>query len=84
MLGLSKSYSPELLERACTRANAVGAVPSYTACKNSILSIKTADAGKRSRKAHGLDQPEVPIDRAKSAGLTRGVDAYRRGGDGRC
>jgi transposase len=84
MLGLSKSYSPELLERACTRANAVGAVPSYTACKNSILSIKTADAGKRSGKARGLDQPEVPVDRAKSAGLTRGADAYRRGGDGRC
>lgn len=83
ILGLSKSYSPELLERACARSNALGAVPSYTALKNAILAIRAADAEAR---ASGRP-PEAdggPVDRAKSAGRLRGDDAYRRGGDRGC
>ena len=78
MLGLSKSYSPELLERACARSNALGAVPSYTALKNAMLAIRAADAEAR---ASGRP-PEAgggPVDRAKSAGRLRGADAYRGG-----
>lgn len=44
ILGLSKAYSPELLERACEQANATGALPSYTGVKNRILSIRASDA----------------------------------------
>lgn len=84
ILGLSKLYSPELLERACARSNALGAVPSYTALKNAILAIRAADAGTR---ASGRP-PEVSgdglVDRARSAGRLRGADAYRRGGDAAC
>ena len=83
ILGLSKSYSPELLERACARSNALGAVPSYTALKNAILAIRAADAEAR---ASGRP-PEAdggPVDRAKSAGRLRGADADRRGGDRGC
>lgn len=82
ILGLSKSYSPQLLERACARPNALGAVPSYTALKNAILAIKAADADARSS-----GRPPAPagdcalVDRAKSAGRLRGADAYKRGGE---
>jgi hypothetical protein len=87
ILGLSKSYSPELLERACAQANAAGALPSYTGVKNRILSIRASDAEARSlgsaaRAGTGTDG--ALVDRAKSAGRTRGADAYRRGGERRC
>ncbi len=82
ILGLSKTYSPELLERACSRANAIGALPSYTALKNAILAMRAADAEAR---ASGKAAPQAPsgglVDRAKSAGRLRGADAYRRGGE---
>lgn len=84
ILGLSKAYSPELLERACAMINAASAVPSYTACKNSILSIKAADAKRRSDVPAQTPRPERLVDRAGSAGRTRGAEAYRRGGDDRC
>lgn len=54
-----------------SKAHALGAVPSYTSLKNTILAVRAA-AG------DGL------VDRAKSAGRLRGADAYRRGGDGAC
>ena len=82
ILGLSKSYSPQLLERACARANALGAVPSYTALKNAILAIRAADADARaSGCAAGPDGAGELVDRAKSAGRLRGADAYKRGGE---
>jgi transposase len=84
VLGLSKSYSPELLERACAMSNAASAVPSYTACKNSILSLEAADAKGRSESHAAAGAPAGLVDRAKSAGRTRGADAYKRGGDARC
>ncbi len=87
ILGLSKAYSPELLERACAQANAAGALPSYTGIKNRILSIRAADAEARALGAAanaGADAGGALVDRAKSAGRTRGADAYRRGGGDAC
>ena len=85
ILGLSKAYSPDLLERACARCNELGTVPSYTALKNSILAIRAADARGRTDGAPAApaDGGDV-VDRAKGAGRTNGADAYRRGGDGPC
>lgn len=86
ILGLSKSYSPELLERACARSNELGTMPSYTGLKNSILAIRAADAEARSKGHAPLSAkgPGEPVDRAKSAGRTNGADAYRRGGGRAC
>ena len=85
ILGLSKSYSPQLLERACAKSNALGAVPSYTALKNAILAIRAADADERaSGRTPGASDGGGLVDRAKSAGRLRGADAYRRGGGARC
>lgn len=82
ILGLSKTYTPGLLERACSKMNAVGALPSYTGLKNAILAMKAADAESR---AKGKLAPGAPsggiVDRAKSAGRLRGADAYKRGGE---
>ena len=82
ILGLSKTYAPELLERACAKMNAASALPSYTGLKNAILAIKSADAEARAKglpvEAAGADGL---IDRAKSAGRLRGADAYKRGGE---
>lgn len=88
VLGLSKAYAPDLLERACAEIVAVdAAVPSYTAVKNRILAIRAADAKAR---AEGRP-PTVPredeelIDRAKNAGRVSGAAAWKRkGGDGGC
>ena len=85
MLGLSKSCSPQLLERACAKSNALGAVPSYTAPKNAVLAIRAADADERaSGRTPGASDGGGLVDRAKSAGRLRGADAYRRGGGARC
>lgn len=85
ILGLSKTYAPALLERACAQANAAGATPSYTGLKNAILAMKAADAAARAR---GVPAPSADagrlVDRAKSAGRLRGADAYRRGGERGC
>ncbi len=82
ILGLSKAYTPELLERACAKMNATGALPSYTGLKNAILAMRAADAEAR---ANGKPVPGAPsgelVDRAKSAGRLRGADAYKRGGE---
>ena len=83
ILGLSKTYSPALLERACERANSLGALVSYTSLKNSILAMKAADAERKCRgRAPGGGSDEL-VDRAKSAGRLRGAEAYRRGGEDR-
>lgn len=76
ILGFPKAYSPGLLERACARSNALGAVPSYTALKNAILAIRAS--GRPPGADGGL------VGRAKSAGRPRGSDAYRRGGAREC
>ncbi len=74
--GLAKRYSPQLLESACARTNAAGAVPSYTACKNAILAEKAA-AG---RPVPAPAARGGLVDNAKSAGRLRRADAYRRDG----
>lgn len=80
ILGLSKTYSPVLLERACAKVNATSACPSYTSLKNAILAIRATDA-KACAQGFGTDsqhQPKEVIDRAQSAGRLRGADAYKR------
>lgn len=87
ILGLSKSYSPALLEAACAQVNACGALPSYTGCRNRILSMRAAAASDRASCASDVAAPgggDQPVDRAKNAGRTRGADAYRRGGGDAC
>ena len=82
ILGLSKTYTPALLERACAKMNASSALPSYTGLKNAILAMKAADAEARANgKAAQHATPEGLVDRAKSAGRLRGADAYKRGGE---
>lgn len=85
ILGLSKSYSPQLLERACARSNALAAVPSHTALKNAVIAIRVTDA--EVRIVDGLPARDADgglVDRAKSAGRPRGADAYRRRGVASC
>ena len=85
ILGLSKTYTPALLERACAKMNAASALPSYTGLKNAILAMRAADAEARAngKAVPGTGSPEL-MDRAKSAGRLRGADAYRRDGGRRC
>ena len=83
ILGLSKTYTPALLERACAKMNAASALPSYTGLKNAILAIRAADAMARA-DGRGAGTPGGSgdvVDRAKSAGRLRGADAYKRGGE---
>ena len=82
ILGLSKTYAPALLERACAKLNAASALPSYTGLKNSILAIKSSDAEARAkgRPVEAVGSADL-VDRAKSAGRLRGADAYKRGGE---
>lgn len=87
VLGLSKAYAPDLLERACASIVAVKcAVPSYTAVKNKILAIKTADAKLNGNgiEASSSDGDWNVTDRAKSAGRVQGADAWKREGGKRC
>lgn len=85
VLGLSKSYGPELLEKACAQINAIDVLPSYTGLKDRILAIRAAEAKARSQSQPPLPAlDEAPVDRAKSAGRTRGASAYRRGGADAC
>nr|WP_172137046.1 hypothetical protein [Adlercreutzia sp. ZJ473] len=82
ILGLSKTYAPELLERACAKANAASALPSYTSLKNAILAMRAADAQARANnRPLAQTAPGDLVDRAKSAGRLRGAEAYRRGGE---
>lgn len=87
ILGLSKSYTPALLERACSQLNAFSATPSYTALKHIIQSIKADEDSKKGvdgamKMARSNDA--VLVDRADGAGRTRGADAYRREGGRPC
>ncbi len=88
ILGLSKTYSPELLERACGRCNELQATPSYTGLKNSILAIRASDARARSNGRAPSSGGTDVVDHAKGAGRTNGADAYRRdepeGGEEQC
>jgi transposase len=79
VLGLSKQYSPALLERACAKlTSAVSAAPSYTAVKNAILAIKAADARKASSTAIASAPFGEVEDKAPHAGLVSGADAWKR------
>lgn len=81
-LGLSKTYAPALLERACAKLNAASALPSYTGLKNAILAIKSSDAEARAKgRPAGAAGSADLVDRAKSAGRLRGADACKRGGE---
>lgn len=81
ILGLSKRYTPQLLEAACAQVNALGALPSYTGVKNAVLSIK-ADSERRQAARAGAASPAAGggqlVDRAAHAGRLRGAEAYRR------
>lgn len=82
ILGLSKTYTPALLERACAKMNAAATLPSYTGLKNAILAIKAVDAQTRANGGFiACTKSEELIDRAKSAGRLRGANAYKRGGE---
>ena len=82
ILGLSKTYAPALLERACAKLNAASALPSYTGLKNAILAIKSSDAEERAKgRPVGAAGSGELVSRAKSAGRLRGADAYKRGGE---
>lgn len=83
ILGLSKTYAPELLEAACEKVNAASAVASYTACKNAILAIK---AQRKRSELSNLPQSVSSqlVDNAECAGRLRGADAYRRKGSEQC
>ena len=82
ILGLSKTYTPALLERACAKMNAASALPSYTGLKNAILAIKAADAAAHANgRAIPGECPSDLVDHAKSAGRLRGAEAYKRGGE---
>lgn len=85
ILGLSKRYTPQLLEAACAQVNALCAVASYTGVKNAILSIKAQRDSARAAGACAAAAAEGPaqiVDRAAHAGRLRGADAYRRKGGG--
>lgn len=77
--GLSRSRSPELPERACARLVAGPAVPSHAAPKDTIATIGAEDAD-GTPAGPGTDMPAAAVvGRAKSAGRTRGADAWERG-----
>ncbi len=81
ILGLSKRYTPRLLEAACAQVNALGALPSYTGVKNTILSIRADAERKQAARASAASSAagnEQLADRAAHAGRLRGADAYRR------
>ena len=81
ILGLSKRYTPQLLEAACAQVNALGALPSYTGVKNMILSIKADTERKQAARASAAPSAASNgqlVDRAAHAGRLRGADAYRR------
>lgn len=81
ILGLSKAYTPELLERARARSNALGAAPGHAALKNAILAIRATDAERRASDGQASAGDEGLVDRAKPTARLHGTDAYRRGGD---
>lgn len=81
ILGLSKRYAPQLLEAACAQVNALGALPSYTGVRNTILSIKADTERKQAARAGAASSAASSgrlADRAAHAGRLRGADAYRR------
>ena len=78
ILGLTKSNSPELLERACAQYLSYPGAPSYAALKDMIATIRAEDA-RASAMGISSNSYEELVDKAKSAGLTRGADAWKRG-----
>lgn len=81
MLGLSKTYTSALLERACQKLNAIDSLASYTALKNIILAMKQEAKPQSEQLGADAESFEVVVDNAKSAGRLRGANAYKRGGD---
>ena len=81
VLGLSKAYAPDLLERACASIVATdGALPSYTSVKNAVLAVKAKDAQARDdgRPPKRSASSSALVDRAKNAGRVQGADAWVR------
>ena len=76
VLGLSKTYSPALLEGACARLNATGTVATYAAVKAAMLAVREEGAAPPARLE--------AADRTEGHGRVRGADAYRRKGGARC
>jgi transposase len=81
ILGLAKRYTPVLLEEACSKITATPAIPSYTAVKNTVLSLKAENGHARSAVLAKACPSEDLVDRAKGAGHVHGANAYSRGGD---
>ena len=54
-------------------------MPSYTALKDTIAAIGAEDAEARAALRPADARDGVLVDRAKSAGHTRGADAWKRG-----
>lgn len=80
ILGLSKARSPELLERACERFADGPSVPSYTVLKDTIAELRAEGAQTRPTGAPSApDDGAALVDRARTAGRTRGADAWKRG-----
>jgi transposase len=79
ILGLSKTFSPELLERACARPDATGMNPTYWGLKRDILALRAKDEEGASI-SDPSDAAEAADEDEPAIGLTRGADAYRIGG----
>jgi hypothetical protein len=80
VLGLAKSYGRALLESGCDSIVSRGpAVPTYTAVKNAIISIKRDGAAATSPVNLNVPKP----DKLGPGGRTRGAEYYRHSGRGR-
>lgn len=78
--GPSRPRSPGLPERACARSVAGPAAPGHTAPRDTIATIGAEDAdGTPAGPGTGVPAAAA-VDRAESAGRTRGADARKRGG----
>lgn len=78
--GAPRPRSPELPERACARFVAGPAVPGHTAPRDAIATVGAGDADGTPAGPGTVTPAAAVVDRAKSAGRTRGADARKRGG----
>jgi transposase len=80
VLGLAKSYGRVLLEQGCDTIVSRGpTIPTYTAVKNAIISIKRDGAAATSPIHLTVPKP----DKLGPGGRTRGAEYYRHSGKGR-
>lgn len=78
--GLPGPRSPGLPERACARFVAGPAVPGHTAPRDAIATVGAGDADGTPAGPGAVTPAAAVVDRAESAGRTRGADARKRGG----